>query len=61
MPAATERQLEYDHLDGDKVVYKFEPKTTSGTFQLQTAHFYEGKLVCNTKKVTGFKTCYLLF
>ena len=39
MPAATETQLEYYGLEGDKVIYIFRPEYTSGTFQLQTAHF----------------------
>lgn len=41
MPAASETQLEYYGLDGNKVVYIFRPQYTSGTFQLQTAHFDE--------------------
>ena len=43
MPAATETQLEYYGLEGDKVIYIFRPEYTSGTFQLQTAHF-DGEL-----------------
>ena len=38
-PAASETQLEYYGLEGDKAVYTFRPQYTSGTFQLQTAHF----------------------
>ncbi len=38
-PAPSETQLEYSHLEGGKVVYIFRPTTTSGTFQLRTAHF----------------------
>lgn len=41
MPAASETQLEYYGLDGNKVVYIFRPQYASGTFQLQTAHFDE--------------------
>ena len=41
MPATSETQLEYYGLDGNKVVYIFRPQYTSGTFQLQTAHFDE--------------------
>ena len=43
MPASSESQLEYYGLDGDKVIYIFRPEYTSGTFQLQTAHF-DGEL-----------------
>ena len=39
MPAASETQLEYYGLEGNKAVYIFRPQYTSGTFQLQTAHF----------------------
>ena len=39
MPAASETQLEYYGLEGNKAVYIFRPQFTSGTFQLQTAHF----------------------
>ena len=39
MPAASETQLEYYGLEGNKAVYIFRPQNTSGTFQLQTAHF----------------------
>ena len=39
MPADSETQLEYYGLEGDKAVYSFRPQYTSGTFQLQTAHF----------------------
>jgi hypothetical protein len=43
MPSANENQLKYYGLEGDKVIYIFEPEYTSGTFQLQTAHF-DGEL-----------------
>lgn len=39
MPAASETQLEYYGLEGNKAVYIFRPQNASGTFQLQTAHF----------------------
>ena len=39
MPAASETQLEYYSLEGNKAVYIFRPQNASGTFQLQTAHF----------------------
>ena len=39
MPASSETQLEYYGLEGNKAVYIFRPQYTSGTFQLQTAHF----------------------
>lgn len=39
MPAASETQLEYYGLEGNKAIYVFRPEYTSGTFQLQTAHF----------------------
>ena len=39
MPADSETQLEYYGLEGNKAVYIFRPQYTSGTFQLQTAHF----------------------
>ena len=43
MPSANENQLKYYGLEGDKVIYIFEPEYISGTFQLQTAHF-DGEL-----------------
>ena len=43
MPAASETQLEYYGLENGKMVYVFRPNYTSGTFQLQTAHF-DGEL-----------------
>ena len=39
MPAASETQLEYYGLENGKAIYIFRPQYTSGTFQLQTAHF----------------------
>lgn len=38
-PAPSETQLEYYGLEDGKVVYEFRPKSTSGTFELTTAHF----------------------
>ena len=41
MPASDETQLEYIGNEGTKAIYEFRPSYTSGTFRLQTAHFYE--------------------
>ena len=39
MPASNESQLEYYDEEDGKAIYIFRPEYTSGTFQLQTAHF----------------------
>lgn len=41
MPASDETQLKYIGNEGTKAIYEFRPSYTSGTFRLQTAHFYE--------------------
>ena len=43
MPASNESQLEYYDEEDGKAIYIFRPEYTSGTFQLQTAHF-DGEL-----------------
>lgn len=43
MPASNETQLEYYGEKEGKAIYIFRPEYTSGTFQLQTAHF-DGEL-----------------
>lgn len=43
MPASNETQLEYYGEEDGKAIFIFRPEYTSGTFQLQTAHF-DGEL-----------------